>query len=62
MYRLVVGGGVSLTQFVGAGVFDGLAWRGRGGQRCLRVVFGHRGFSGGGGRKLCSLGTLKALM
>lgn len=26
------GRGVSLTQLVGAGVFDGLAWRGRGGQ------------------------------
>ena len=62
MYSLVVGGRVSLTQLVGAGVFDGLAWRGRGGQRCLRVVFGHRVFSGVGGRKLSSLGALKALM
>lgn len=54
--------GVLLTQLVGAGVFDGLAWRGRGGQRCVRVVFGHRSFSGVEGRRLWSLGTLEALM
>lgn len=51
-----------VTQLVGAGVFDGLAWRGRGGQRGLRVGFGHRSFSGGEGRRLWSLGALKALM
>lgn len=51
-----------LTQFVGAGVFDGLAWRGRGGQRCVCVVFGHRGFSSVEGRRVWTLGTLKALM
>lgn len=62
MCMLVVGGGVWLTQLVSAGVFDGLAWRGRGGQRGLRVVFGHRSFSGGEGRRLWSLGALKALI